>query len=538
VISLESIAQQTFNLVVIGGGINGAGVARDGALRGLKVLLVEKRDFASGTSSHSSRLVHGGVRYLEQLDFKLVFEACRERHLLRHLAPHLVWPLPFLIPIYQEDKRRPWEIRTGMFLYDLMALFRNVHPHQAMSKTQMLEREPNLKKENLLGGVLYWDAQMNDARLCLENILSAEEKGAVCLNGVKANKIEHFHSEEKPFHVELEEVQSKKRIQVWAHSIVNAAGPWVDDLLEHSPTHGQRRLRRTKGVHVFVPRLTRESALLLSAQKDNRVFFVLPWENFSYIGTTDSDFSGNSDDVHATREDVDYLLNETLRALPTEILSRQHIQATYAGLRALVRVEEGSPSSVTREHLIAETMKGFFSIIGGKYTTYRLVAEQTVNQVCKHLRKNTKSTTSHALLFGAMAPNAFEVWKKDHIQQATSSGLVTVEQAQHLIYTYGTKARDILNLIKQERPLSKSLHPKRKNVAAEVVYAFQKEKAQTLIDFLWRRTTFSSHFSHLLEAAPVVGETMVKYLSFTKSQVEDQMTEVKKEIEKNITCLK
>jgi len=359
---LAALADTTFDVLVIGGGILGAGVARDAALRGLRVALVDQADFASGTSSRSTKLIHGGFRYLEQYAFGLVAESCRERHLLQQLAPDRVRPLPLLLPVYAGDVRPLWKIRLGMTLYDLLARDRNTAPHKSV------EPPPGLRRDGLRGVIQFYDCQVNDARFCLDNLRHAAELGAVCANycavtGFRAGA------------AQVRDVISNLQFEIPAKYFVNAAGPWVGrvaQLIGHDVP-----LSPTKGVHLLLPRLTAGHGIFFQARSDGRLLFVLPWGDCSLVGTTDTDFTGDPATARAERADVDYLLRELrwiLPDAPTDILT------TFAGVRAL-RGNHRAPSARPREHRILRHSENFLSVAGGKYTTYRRIAQQVVDQL-------------------------------------------------------------------------------------------------------------------------------------------------------------
>lgn len=374
---LRTLEQRSFDVLVIGGGINGAGVARDAAMRGLSVALVEKGDFASGTSSRSSKLVHGGIRYLEQRDFRLVRQASRERRVLRRIAPKLVRPLPFLIPVYAGDRYGLMAVRLATWLYDALALFRNTHNHRILSARQALALEPSMRAAGLRGAAIYYDAQMDDARLCLANVISARRHGAVVANYVQVTELPKPEGQVRG--AAVRDVLTGKRFEVAARHVVNTTGPWLDQVASMNGRHPPL-VRMTKGTHIFVPRLTRHFAITIPAS-DERVIFVIPWGNMSLVGTTDTDFDGDPDQVHPTTEEIEYLLREVHRIIPGHQLTSESVVSAYAGVRSLVR-EEGVPEgAVSREHRIHESPSGLLSLAGGKYTTYRDVARQIVDRL-------------------------------------------------------------------------------------------------------------------------------------------------------------
>lgn len=359
---LPALANIAYDVLVIGGGILGAGIARDAALRGLRVALVDKNDFASGTSSRSTKLIHGGFRYLEQYAFNLVAESCRERHLLQQLAPERVRPLPLLLPVYDGDVRPLWQIRLGMTLYDLLARYRNTARHK------LVPPPAGLRQDGLRGVVQFYDSQVNDARFCVDNLRHAADLGAVCANYCEVTGF-------RTGAAKVRDAISNVECEIPARFFVNAAGPWVPQLAELA---GQRvPLSPTKGVHLLLPRVTAGHGIFFQARSDGRLLFVLPWGDCSLVGTTDTDFSGDPTTARVEPADVDYLLRELrwiLPDAPTDIIT------TFAGVRALLG-NNRAPSARTREHRIVRHNDHFLSIVGGKYTTYRLIAQQVVDQL-------------------------------------------------------------------------------------------------------------------------------------------------------------
>lgn len=382
---LAALSGQTFDLLVIGGGIFGAGVARDAALRGLRVALIDKADFASSASSCSSKLIHGGFRYLEQYAFGLVAEACRERRILQLIAPHLVRPLPFLLPVYEGDPRSFAKIRLGMTLYDLMARYQNVAPHQSLSPDAALVRESSLARHGLRGAVLFYDCQEDDARFCLENVLHAAVCGAVCANYCEAAGFVTRGNRIAAARV-TNQLGGSEAFEIAAHAFVNAAGPWVEAVADLCGFNGHRvALSPAKGVHLLLPRLTQQHAIAFQSRRDGRILFVIPWGEYSIVGTTDADWRGDPARVRAEPADIDYLLAEVRTVLPGGSARSSEIITTFAGIRALLRSGIVNPSRRSREHRVVRHGENLVSIAGGKYTTYRAIAEEAVDLVCRLL---------------------------------------------------------------------------------------------------------------------------------------------------------
>jgi len=468
--------RDAFDLIVVGGGIMGAWVARDAAARGMGVALFEQGDIAGGTSSRTSKLVHGGLRYLEQGAFGLVAESARERAVWLRIAPHLVRPLPFLFPIYRGSRRPPWMVRIGMTLYDVLALYRNVEPHRMLSAAAATRLEPALGSADLVGAARFFDAQMDDARLCLEVALSAREAGA---------RIETYAPVDglvvRRGLVEGVRVGSRA---IEARVVVNAAGPWLDRVSAMAGVPSQR-IRRTRGAHLVLPPLLREHALVLSAGRDGRTFFVMPWQGFTLVGTTDLDYDGDPAAVACTDEERRYLLDETRRALPGVTIGDADVVADFAGVRPLVYEEGKSASAVTREDLVEESATGLISIAGGKFTTARAVAARVVDRVARCLaprRFGGCRTAMTPLGGGRPVPDEERAaWGS----RAAALGL-DAAQIGALSRMYGARFGAFLDLA-ASRGAAERLHPDLPWIAAQVDFAVEQELARTLEDVLRRR---------------------------------------------------
>ncbi|MBI3332786.1 MAG: glycerol-3-phosphate dehydrogenase/oxidase [Candidatus Omnitrophica bacterium] len=384
------LAGRTFDLLIVGGGIVGAGIAWDASMRGLSCALVEQGDFAGGTSSKTTKLIHGGIRYLENLDFGLVRRAIEERQTLLRLAPDLVKPLPFLIPV-QGGSPRPWPlVRLGVTLYDLLALRPGsgqagpplIQRHRLLDQAQVQEAEPLLSGSGIRRGAIYTDAQMDDARLVLEVLKSAAGAGAAALNYMKVDR--WILEGGRVVGAELEDQVASGRYQVRAAAVVNATGPWVDRLRRLADPSAKPMVRPSKGIHLVYPDLGLRQALLLSSAKDRRIFFLIPWQGLTLIGTTDTDYQGDPAEARADSDEVEYLIRETNRLLPRLKLERKGVLTTFAGVRPLVAQERKDPWAVSRMHLLHEDPNGLLSVVGGKFTTFRRIAEETVDWLGPH----------------------------------------------------------------------------------------------------------------------------------------------------------
>ena len=477
--SLSHLCREKFDLLVVGGGINGAGIARDAARRGLRVLLVEKDDFAFGTSSRSTKLIHGGLRYLEHYEFSLVRESLRERWLLADkLAPHLVKPRSILFPVSRGDARPAWMVRAGLWLYDRLAGSRNIGRHRWLSRSKALQEEPALDGKTLKSAGLFWDCQMNDARLCLENILAAEQAGAYCLNGVS---MESAHARSLgDVRVRLRDHDSGGDAECRASLLVNAAGPWVDKVLGAAGMGATRRVKPSKGIHLLTRPLTRQHALLTPARSDRRVFFVIPWNvegrQLSMVGTTEGDFHGDMDHVRAESDEVDYLVAETRRILPGQLEGANQVLGTYAGLRPLAAPPDDGMGhfKVSREAVIHQD-EGIVSMTGGKYTSYRQLAQDVVDRCEGLLKKDAvPCTTMEEALPGAQGKADLE---------GLDEGLGQWLQAQ-----YGSRAGEVAAIARQSHELRQPIHPDCKTIYAQAVHAARHEKIRSLCDFYLRRT--------------------------------------------------
>lgn len=388
--NIRLMAEQIFDLVIIGGGINGAGIARDAALRGMKVALIEASDFASGTSSRSSKLVHGGIRYLENFEFKLVFEALSERKKLFALAPHLVHPLRFMIPLYKGGRVGMTKMGLGMWAYDALSLFQAPELHERLSKHESLERQPQLQGQELLGSYVYSDAYMDDDRLVIETLRSAHEASAICANYVKATGA-LFDENGKVNGVKCRDQKSQKEFQIRAQHVLSSVGPWTDELGQEFFKKWNPVLRPTKGVHLTFDRkrINLSSAVVMAAEK--RIVFAIPRHEMVIVGTTDTDYTGRPANVTTDEEDVNYLLGVVDQYFPGAKIKRSDILATYAGVRPLVQDNAESEGKTSREHVIWTSNENVTFVAGGKYTTYRLIAQQAVEKVLQHFSMESQA---------------------------------------------------------------------------------------------------------------------------------------------------
>ena len=475
------------DVLVIGGGITGAGIARDAAMRGFRTALVDKADFGAGTSSHSSRLIHGGVRYLEQYEFGLVFEASRERRVLLKIAPHLVRPLAFLFPVYRGARVPPWKLRAGMWLYDLLAAFRNVRRHRWLRPKHVRRVEPGLRDRGLRGAALYYDAQVDDARLVVATIRSAARAGALAANYVEVTTL--LKPDGRVRGAAFRDLLTGESGAIRASVVVNATGPWSDGLRRLDDPAAAPLLRPTKGAHVVVPRrrMSNEHAVTLFSQIDGRVMFVLPWGELAYVGTTDTDADSSPDALRVTSADVTYLLRSANAAFPDAHLTTNDVVSAWAGLRPLLRHDGGAPSQVSREHYVEESAHGLISIVGGKLTTYRVMARDVVDRVAKRLRAlDGRPLPPRAATAREPLPGGESADLEVLVEAARARGAAE-PVARHLVASYGSEAAAVLNLVDRDRSLGAAIMAGRPEIWAEVQYAVEREQALRVQDVLIRR---------------------------------------------------
>ena len=454
---IERFKRTTYDILVIGGGINGAAIAHLAARRGMKVALLEKGDFASGTSSKSTKLIHGGIRYLENLEVDLVYESLRERHIQLTVAPHLVKPLPFVIPVYEGDKRPLWMMQLGVFFYDLLAGRYRVKLRKNLTREEVIRLEPGIEQKGLKGGVLYYDAQMDDARLCLENVLMAAHYGAHVANYMKV--VSFVKENGRVAGVRAHDMLGIKEFEVRAKRVICAAGPWTNELLRLDIPNAKKRVRTTKGIHIVYKGEISKHAILIGSQSDRRIFFVIPWMGNSLIGTTDTDYSANPDKVKVEQKDIDYLIRESRRVFPSIDFRLSRILATFAGLRPLIR-KWGSASKVSRKHLFYSSQSGIIFVVGGKYTTYRKVAEDCMNRIHRIYEKETFTVYGS----GAITETAEAA--------ALRSGLER-EMVQSLMDLFGSRYKYVLKLVEKDPSLKEKVCVVPPVIKAQISYSVE-----------------------------------------------------------------
>jgi len=521
---LDALSSGVVDLLVVGGGITGSGIARDAAMRGLTTALVDAGDFGHGTSSRSSCLVHGGLRYLEHGWLSLVFESSRERAVLLRIAPHLVRPARFLFPVHSSGRVGRVTLAAGLWLYDTLSLFRNVGRHRSMGRKAVSRLEPALRNQDLRGGATYWDAQCDDARLTLATVRSAQRHGARVASYVAVKSFEKAGGRTRG--AQVEDCLTGERRTLHAHVVVNATGPWTD-AVRRLDEPGAPLLRPTKGAHLAVPRrrIGNSAALTLTSPLDGRVIFILPWGDLSVVGTTDTDVAAVEEEPLADSDDVTYLLRSANAFFPDARLGLGDVVSAWAGFRPLLAAPGAtSTAAVPREHRVVESASGLMTVAGGKLTTYRSMAAEVVDRVARRLRRldgravPPRARTDLEPLPGGEVAD-LDVLVRDLVQEGLDDRL-----AQALVGRYGTEAVGIANLALREPALGRALVAGHPVIAAEVVHQARREMAMTVADVLVRRThLFHRHAGQAVEAAPTVAQLLAEELGWSASSVKCQI---------------
>jgi glycerol-3-phosphate dehydrogenase len=512
------LSDRQFDVLVIGGGVTGCGTALDAATRGLSVALVEARDFASGTSSRSSKLFHGGLRYLEQFNFGLVREALRERELmLARIAPHLVKPVSFLYPLTHHVWERPY-IATGMTLYDTMGGARSVPRHRHFTRGGALRKAPALRRDALVGALMYYDAQADDARHTLTVARTAATYGAVVVNSAEA--VELAHAGERIIGATVRDVESGELADVRASVVVNCTGVWTDDVQTLAGGRGRFHVRASKGVHIVVARdrINSETGLILRAEKS--VLFVIPWGTHWIVGTTDTDWTLSKAHPAASRADIDYILDHVNAVLSTP-LTHADIQGVYAGLRPLLSGESESTSQLSREHAVARPQPGLVSIAGGKYTTYRVMAKDAVDAAAEDIGPGVApSVTEHIPLVGAEGYHAMV----NQVERLAARVGLPVWRMHRLLDRYGSLTDELIAMGRDDPSLLEPLEGAEEYLRAEIRYAAAHEGALHLDDVLARRTRISIETWHRgTDSAEAVARILAPALGWDDDRVASEV---------------
>lgn len=511
-----------WDVIIIGGGINGSAIARDAALRGLKVLVLEKEDISSGTSAWSTRLIHGGLRYLEYFEFYLVRESLAERERLLKHVPHLVKPLAMAFPFYKQNRRPPWMIRLGMILYDVLSFDKSLDHHHILSPQQVFEQVGELNPNGLSGAAMYFDCQVDYAeRLSVENILSAQEQGAVFHNYAKVTKF--VVEENRVKGIEFLDLIDGNTYTATADLVINVGGPWVDEVLKGIGKPLARLIGGTKGSHLVVPKFpgAPKIAVYFEARADGRPMFVIPWTGRILIGTTDLPYHGDLDHVEIDDDEMNYLMSEANGIFPSAQITLDQVLYTYSGIRPLPYVDAKKTAAITRRHIIhdhAPEVEGLISIIGGKLTTFRNLAEQCVDLIGKKLNWQLQPCSTKKIPL----PGAGEGKFKDFREQFVAKSGFEKDIADHLTEIYGVRAERILALTQKEPKLKERLQSGDPIIAAEVIFAFQEEHAETIQDVLLRRCMGAYNNQAGLDLLEPAIQVAGDYLGWDKSRREQE----------------
>lgn len=519
------------DVVFVGGGINGTAAARDATLRGLKVLVVEQDDWGFGTSSRSSKLVHGGLRYLENLQFGLVMEGTRERHRQQVLNPHLVTPLPFLMPVYKGGRHSLFKINLGLWLYDLLSLFRTPHLHKKLRPKKTASVAPVLRQDGLSGSILYYDCATDDARLTLANALDARRRGAIAMSRARYEG-PVFGEDGRVRAARIHDLLTDSHFEVPCRHIAMATGPWTD---RAGALNGDApRLRPTKGVHLVFARerLPLDVAVAMSAVDDGRVVFAIPFGNTTYVGTTDTDFTGDPADVVASAEDVEYLLKTANHFFPESRLSAADVRSTWAGLRPLIRSDAESAYKTSREHEIFDDKRGISTIAGGKLTTYRQMAEEHVDHIVKDLRRLADQRKEPRLAVGTCRT------KKMPLDEAAPRALSGADALELTLWrTHGSLATAVEERRRTHPDEAAPLSPDLPYLLAEVAICAAHEDAWRLEDVLVRR--LQVHFRSAdagRAAARPAAKVMAGVLGRDQAWVEAEVASFHAFVDRQLAC--
>ncbi len=523
---IESLKSEEFDILVIGGGVTGAGIALDAASRGLSVALVEAADLASGTSSRSSKLIHGGLRYLEQYDFRLVKEALREREMMvTSLAPHLVKPVSFIYPLTGRFKERTY-VGAGLALYDILRGFKRALPwHKHLDQRKIAKIAPSLRSDIILGGIQYFDAQVDDARHTMMIARTAKRYGARIIT--RAEVIDLLKTG-KRIHGAKVSVDGGKPFDVKSKVVVLAGGVWTTALYEKFGVKPGYRVRMSKGAHIVVPgdAISAEGGVIIKT--DVSVLFIIPWFGKWIVGTTDTEYTEDPTQPVASEADIDYILDQANRVLKPR-LKRSDILGVYAGLRPLISSSPDSPTTkLSREHIVDRPAPGFVSIAGGKYTTYRVMAEDAVDIACAELRRITPDSETAILpLIGADGYQAL----KNRIPSIAKEYGISEAIAHHLIDRYGSLMIEVLDIAKREK-LIDLLHPDLPYIKAEIKYAVDAEGAMTLVDIIDRRTRIGFESDdNGLSIIDTVAAIAAKSLGWSAAQKKKEIEAFKEHVE-------
>lgn len=520
---LERLQKDTYDVLIIGGGITGVGIALDAASRGIKVALVEQHDFAYGTSSRSTKLIHGGLRYLKQLEFALVKEVGSERAIVHNLAPHLVVPEQMLLPLYEKRGMGYWLTSIGLRIYDLLAGVKRIDQRKMLTRQQTLRQEPLLKPEDVKGGALYAEYRTDDARLTIEIAKRADQEGAILINYVQV--VDFRYASGKVTGVKALDVESNTNLEIAARVVVNAAGPWVDMLRERNKSREGKFLHLTKGVHIVVPyhRLPVRQSIYFDVP-DGRMIFAIPRGRATYIGTTDTDYKGKLEDVGVDMADVKYLVNAVNLTFPDAFLTVADVESSWAGVRPLIHEEGKSASELSRKDEIFESTSGLISIAGGKLTGYRKMAERVVDRILERSGAETPCRTEEILLANSSFGDLDGVHRyTQDIAHRTEDLDLKGGVGAYLVHLYGQQASSILD----DAAKRKDEDPEVRLTLAELTFAIQNECVLHADDFLVRRTGWLYFDIHrVVRMKDVVLSEMGKMLGWSAERLSIETSRV------------
>lgn len=537
-INITKMQKQTYDLVIVGGGITGAGVARDAASRGMKVALIEARDFSEGTSSRSSKLIHGGIRYLENLEFGLVFESLSERSHLFEMAPHLVHPLRFMLPVYKNSRVGMFKLGLGMWLYDALALFQAPRMHECLSKDETMERMPYLDDTDLRGSYEYSDAYMDDDRLVIETLRSADLYGAHCVNYVEAQS-PVYNENGKLVALNCVDKNSNKTFKISGKHFVSSVGPWTDIFAESIFDQWKPIMRPSKGVHLTFSkqRFPLEQAVVMA--EGSRIVFGIPRHEMVIVGTTDTDFKDRPENVSSTQEDVDYILKVANEYFPKANLQESDIIASYSGVRPLVDDGSDTEGKTSREHSIFSDKRGITFVTGGKYTTYRHMAEQTVNEVLEQMPLEESMQWPRTQTYEPLNPKVTEEsfrWSKLKVEEWSREFNLAIEQTQKLVDRHGPEAFDILAYTQSYQHVEDY---ELKLWLIEAEHAIQHGMCLSLADFYLRRSPlFLSYPSNGFKYLEPIAEVFKERLLLSEEQLQAQKNALHQHKQKEMSWAK
>lgn len=529
--TIEKMETEEFDVLVVGGGITGAGVARDATLRGYSVALIEKEDFGYGTSSGSSKIVHAGFRYLVQKEFRLVREGSVERKKILEMAPHLTRPLQFFFPLHSDTFFTKSRLRKGIWLYDLLAGFRNYSFHKIMSpeKAYLLLPSP-IREENFQGAAIIGDGQMDDARLTLDVILSAEEHGASVLNYCQAE----IYNEDSSGMIQSVTVVDKlkdEKFQIKTRCIVLACGHWTDRVIHGIDSSAPNRIRPTKGIHIITRRFYNEDYTIVVPVEDGRIIFLVPFGEYLLIGTTDTDYTEDYDHVPVNKEDVTYLIN-AINFLFPDSLREEDVVSAYSGLRPLIISPEAeSESSVSRKHQIFTVKPNAFAIAGGKFTTFRSMAEELVNQLTRLLGSKKRCQTDQIPFYGWISTKRkhWDNWATIAMENLTIRYQLPKDVAEHLL-RYGKNYTQICEQVELNPLLRERISENRPYILAEIDNYIKYEKAVTLNDIMFRRTQLQLTEEQGLDCVERVANHMAEILGWSSDKIKEEIAKYKESL--------